>query len=130
MDINEENQIDTDDVDVAGHGFKEVAVGLGAAGIVLGGVTAAAAAQSPAPGTMQGVHTVVGGAQDDVTEATPMLRWTSLAPPHLTKPQTIKPVPHQLNDLDYLEIDPAADVRAAADGDHGTHIQTPPPPPR
>lgn len=75
---NEEMQDDA--LDVEGHGFKEVAIGLTAAGVVVTGASAAMAMSNPAPGTSNGVHAVVGGVQDDTTGRTDWIARTTLAP--------------------------------------------------
>jgi hypothetical protein len=63
-----------DDFDVEGHGLKEVALGLSAAGIVAGGAGAASLAlDNPLPGTTAGVQAAVAGVHSDVDER---LTWT------------------------------------------------------
>lgn len=67
---------EVDDLDVEGHGMKEVALGLSAATIVASGAAAALAVDSPIGGTTSGARGVVAaadraasGAQDDVQSA-------------------------------------------------------------
>ena len=65
---NEQAQ-ELDDLDVEGHGLKEVALGLSAATIVAGGAGAASLAlDNPLPGTTSGISTAVAGVHGDVDD--------------------------------------------------------------
>lgn len=58
-----------DELDVEGHGLREVAIGLSAATAIAGGAGAAALAlDNPLPGTTSGARAAVAGAQQDVQE--------------------------------------------------------------
>ena len=65
---NEQAQ-ELDDLDVEGHGLKEVALGLSAATIVAGGAGAASLAlDNPLPGTTSGISTAVAGVHGDIDD--------------------------------------------------------------
>ncbi len=65
---------DDDELDVDGHGFRGVAIGLGVAGVVLGGVAAAAPPAHPAAPSARAIAL-------DVSRVTDLLQPTVIADP-------------------------------------------------
>lgn len=80
MSGNDDTLHPDDEFDVEGHGFKEVAVGLTAAGVMASGAYAAVNMANVAPGTTGGAGALVAGVQDDVADRTPWLQQTTTAP--------------------------------------------------